>query len=181
MMITSGKHVADFKQAWFRRSMHISFIKDPRPCGCRWLASKSLFPVVGISAPASGIKEISDLPPTQHHYTDHSEESTPFGNQTMQNPWKIRKSMENPWKIHGTSENPWKIHGNFSRVSEFPKLAFFFGRQQFPSIRCGLTFPAEATLIFEDQNAVLLHVIFDPGQTKCDLDTLPPKISKMPC
>ena len=126
MMITSGKHVADFKQAWFRRSMHISFIKDPRPCGCRWLASKSLFPVVGISAPASGIKEISDLPPTQHHYTDHSEESTPFGNQTMQNPWKIRKSMENPWKIHGTSENPWKIHGNFSRVSEFPKLAFFF-------------------------------------------------------
>ena len=82
---------------------------------------------------------------------------------------------------HAKSENPWKIHGNFSRVSEFPKLAFFFGRQQFPSIRCGLTFPAEATLIFEDQNAVLLHVIFDPGQTKCDLDTLPPKISKMPC
>jgi hypothetical protein len=36
-------------------------------------------------------------------------------------------------------------------------------------------------LIFEDQNAVLLHVIFDPGQTKCDLDTLRPKISKMPC
>ena len=116
MMIAIGKHVADFKQAWFRRSMHISFIKDPRPCGCRWLASKSLFPVVGISAPDSGIKEISDLPPTQHHYTDHSEESTPFGNQTM----------ENPWKIHGKSENPWKIHGNFSRVSEFPKLAVFF-------------------------------------------------------
>lgn len=99
MMIAIGKHVADFKQAWFRRSMHISFIKDPRPCGCRWLASKSLFPVVGISAPDSGIKEISDLPPTQHHYTDHSEESTPFGNQTMENPWKIRKSMENPWKF----------------------------------------------------------------------------------
>ena len=100
MMIAIGKHVADFKQAWFRRSMHISFIKDPRPCGCRWLASKSLFPVVGISAPDSGIKEISDLPPTQHHYTDHSEESTPFGNQTMENPWKIHgKSMENPWKF----------------------------------------------------------------------------------
>ena len=121
MMITIGKHVADFKQAWFRRSMHISFIKDPRPCGCRWLASKSLFPVVGISAPASGIKEISDLPPTQHHYTDHSEESTPFGNQTI----------ENPWKIHGTSENPWKIHGNVSRVSEFPKLFFFLDGNNF--------------------------------------------------
>ena len=188
MMITIGKHVADFKQAWFRRSMHISFIKDPRPCGCRWLASKSLFPIVGISAPASGIKEISDLPPTQHHYTDHSEESTPFGNQTMQNPWKIHGKSENPWKIHGKSmehpkihgksmENPWKFQPSF-RVSE---IVFLFGRQQFPSIRCGLTFPAEATLIFEDQNAVLLHVIFDPGQTKCDLDTLPPKISKMPC
>jgi hypothetical protein len=81
-------------------------------------------------------------------------------------------------------ENP-KIHGKSMEIStEFPSFRnwrFFFGRQQFPSIRCGLTFPAEATLIFEDQNAVLLHVIFDPGQTKCDLDTLRPKISKMPC
>lgn len=125
MMITIGKHVADFKQTWFRRSMHISFIKGSTAmwmaltcfqvavpscwdiCTCQW-DQRDFGPSTNTTSLHRSFRRIYTFWQSNHG-----------------------KSMENPGKIHGKSMEHPKIYGKSMGISaEFPlvsvSLAFLF-------------------------------------------------------